>query len=299
MSNETPFPRIGIHYGATDISMPVLDLAHAAAERGFESLVLPEHTHIPVSRSTPYPTGEEMPDRYRRLLDPYIALSFVAAQTGLAVGTCISLVAQHDPVALAKATATLDLLCGGRFFLGVGYGWNKEELADHGVSFKDRRAVVREHVGLMRSLWQDTEAEFHGKHSTLERSWAWPKPVQQPSIPVLLGTSPSERAFGEVVEWADGWIPGGYDVVDILPGALASLRRRWFDEGRPEPGPLIYAMQGEIGRKELRRRLECFHSLGVARVFLDLPSEPRDHVLPILDSYADVLRNVPYAQLSG
>ena len=132
MSGSRQRPEIGLHYFATDRSLPVADFARAAAERGFDAVLLPEHTHIPVSTEAPYPGGGELPERYRRTLDPYVALSVVAAQTDLQIGTCISLVAQHDPIALAKTIATLDFMSGGRFSLGVGYGWNEPELANHG-----------------------------------------------------------------------------------------------------------------------------------------------------------------------
>src|ERR1700749_4666038 len=162
---------VGLHYFATDQALPVADFARAAAERGFDAVLLPEHTHMPVSAEESYPGGGGLPERYRRTLDPYVALAVVAAQTDLKIGTCISLVAQHDPIALAKTIATLDFLSGGRFSLGVGYGWNGPELANHGQVAGDRRAVVREHVALMRALWRDTVAEFHGDHANLSPSW--------------------------------------------------------------------------------------------------------------------------------
>jgi alkanesulfonate monooxygenase SsuD/methylene tetrahydromethanopterin reductase-like flavin-dependent oxidoreductase (luciferase family) len=168
MSGTPPCPLAALHYFATDRSLPVADFARAAAERGFDAVLLPEHTHIPVCTESPYPGGGDLPERYRRTLDPYVALSVVAAQTDLEIGTCISLVAQHDPIALAKTIATLDFISGGRFSLGVGYGWNVPELANHGREAAERRAIVREYVALMRALWQDTEAEFHGKHANLD-----------------------------------------------------------------------------------------------------------------------------------
>jgi len=186
-------PLVGVHYFATDRSLPITDFARAAAERGFDAVLLPEHTHIPLTTESPYPGGGDLPERYSRTFDPYVALSVVAAQTGLKIGTCISLVAQHDPIALAKTIATLDFVSGGRFSLGVGYGWNVPEVANHGHEAAKRRAIVREYVALMRALWQDTEAEFRGAHANLSPSWAWPKPVQRPSVPVLLGCSPTPR----------------------------------------------------------------------------------------------------------
>src|SRR6516165_8558357 len=173
-------PRIGLLYRQTDAAMPLLDLAHAAEERRFDCIVIGEHTHIPVSRETPFPGTADgsLPDAYPEFPDPYVALAFIAARTSLRIAVGIALVAQHDPISLAKTVATLDSMSGGRLTLGVGFGWNREELANHGKNFLDRRAVVREHVELMRALWTQTEAEYHGEHANLERSWAWPKPAQ-------------------------------------------------------------------------------------------------------------------------
>ena len=230
----TPRPLAALHYFATDQSLPVADFARAAAELGFDAVLLPEHTHIPVCTGSPYPGGGGLPERYRRTLDPYVALSVVAAQTDLKIGTCISLIAQHDPIALAKTIATLDFVSGGRFSLGVGYGWNVPELANHGREAAKRREIVREYVGLMRALWQDTEAEFHGDHANLSPSWAWPKPVQQPSVPVLLGCQLTPRGYAEIVGWADGWIGFAGDL-DVFAAQVTTLRSRWAEAG-PRPG---------------------------------------------------------------
>ena len=230
----TPRPLVALHYFATDQSMPVADFARAAAERGFDAVLLPEHTHIPVATESPYPSGGDLPERYRRTLDPYVALSVVAAQTDLKIGTCVSLVAQHDPIALAKTIATLDFISGGRFSLGVGYGWNGPELANHGREVAKRRAIVREHVALMRALWQDTEAEFHGDHASLSPSWAWPKPVQRPSVPVLLGCQLTPRGQAEITGWADGWIGFAGDL-DAFAAQVATLRSQWAEAWRPRP----------------------------------------------------------------
>ena len=146
------------------------------------------------SRRFPAQLDGSLPDAYPEFPDPYVALAFVAAQTSLRIASGIALVAQHDPIALAKTIATLDHLSGGRFTLGVGFGWNREELANHGGDFHARRAIVREHVELMRQLWTEEEAEYHGRYANLERSWSWPKPVQ-PSIPVLLGVQAGQRGF--------------------------------------------------------------------------------------------------------
>jgi probable F420-dependent oxidoreductase len=286
----TPRPLAALHYFATDQSLPVADFARAAAELGFDAVLLPEHTHIPVCTGSPYPGGGGLPERYRRTLDPYVALSVVAAQTDLKIGTCISLIAQHDPIALAKTIATLDFISGGRFSLGVGYGWNVPELANHGREAAKRREIVREYVGLMRALWQDTEAEFHGDHANLSPSWAWPKPVQQPSVPVLLGCQLTARGYAEIVGWADGWIGFAGDL-DVFDAQVTTLRSQWAEAGRPAAGPLIRPMLGIVDDDTLRRSFERFRALGADQVVLDLQAVEGD-ILAVLDRYAAALAAV-------
>ena len=287
MTNPPQFPSVGLLYREARGAMPVLEVAHAAEERGFDALIVGEHTHIPVSRETPWPAGGDLPTEYREFPDPYVTLAFVAAQTRLRIGTGVALVAQHDPIALAKAIATLDYLSGGRFTLGVGIGWNREELANHGKDFAQRRSIVREHVELMRSLWTETEAEYHGEHANLERSWAWPKPVQ-PTVPVLLGAQAGERAFGAVVGWADGWIPGGSRGT-WLAAKLRELRQRWVDAGRPESGPIVWPMQEVVDDDRLAVQLDRFQELAVDQVVFDIPTAPSDEILGLLDRYAKVI----------
>ncbi|HEX3924772.1 MAG TPA: TIGR03619 family F420-dependent LLM class oxidoreductase [Streptosporangiaceae bacterium] len=287
MTTPSPRPLIALNYFATDQSRPVADFARAAAERGYDAVLLPEHTHIPVATASPYPGGGALPERYRRTLDPYVALALVAAQTDLQIGTCIALVAQHDPIALAKTIATLDFLSGGRFSLGVGYGWNVPELANHGRDAARRRAIVREYVALMRVLWQDDEAEFHGEHADLSPSWAWPKPVQQPSVPVLLGCRLTSAGRAEIAGWADGWIGFGSDL-DQFAGQVATLRSDWAEAGRGGPGPLVRPMLGLVDDDTLRQSFERFQALGVDQVVLDLQAVDGD-VRAVLDRYAAVL----------
>jgi probable F420-dependent oxidoreductase len=287
VSGIPPRPPTALLYFATDRSLPVADFARAAADRGFDAIVLPEHTHIPVSTAAPYPDGSDLAERYRRTLDPFVALSVVAAQTDLKIGTCVSLIAQHDPIALAKTIATLDFISGGRFSLGVGYGWNVPELANHGRDATKRRAIVREYVELMRTLWRDSEAEFHGDHASLSPSWAWPKPVQQPSVPVLLGCQLTPRGYAEIVGWADGWIGYGSDL-DWFAAQVSTLRSQWAAAGRAAAGPLIRPMLGIVDDDTLRRSLERFQALGVDQVVLDLQAVEGD-VRTALDRYAAVL----------
>jgi len=283
-STRDRFPPVGLLYRQTRTAMPVLELAHAAEDRGFDCIVVGEHTHIPVSRESPWPAGGDLPDEYREFPDPYVALAFVAAQTSLRIATGVALVAQHDPIALAKTIATLDHLSEGRFTLGAGFGWNREELANHGKAFEDRREIVREHVELMRTLWTETEAEYHGRHANLERSWSWPKPVQA-SVPVLLGAQAGDRAFAAIVGWGDGWIPGGSNG-RWLAARLADLRSRWVDAGRPGSGPIVWPMQDVVDDERLALQLDRFQEMAVDQVVLDIPTATREEILPLLDRYA-------------
>jgi probable F420-dependent oxidoreductase len=290
MTQSEKFPRVGLLYRAIDLdsAMPLPEFAQGASERGFSSVFLGEHTHIPVSRETAFIGGGDLPDTYPRLVDPYIALSFVAAQTSLRIGTCIALVAEHDPIALAKAVATLDFMSNGRFTLGVGLGWNREELENHGHAWKDRRAILWDYVELMRSLWYETEAEFHGVHANLERSWSWPKPTQT-SIPVLLGAAAAgDRAIDDIVAHADGWMIGGANA-DWLAERMTALSRRWMEAGRPESGPITYTILQQHEDDELRLQLDRLHSLGVDEILFDIPTTSREEILPILDRHAKVL----------
>jgi probable F420-dependent oxidoreductase len=272
--------RLGVTMFATDRAMPIPELARAAEERGFSSLYVPEHTHIPTSRATPAPTGDaQLPDQYSRTLDPFVALTAAAAATEhLRVGTGIALVAQRDPIVTAKAVATLDLVSGGRFTFGIGFGWNREEMADHGVDYAHRRAIVREKVLAMRRLWEDDEASFTGEHVRLAPSWAWPKPQQRP-LPVLIGGAAGPTLFAHVVEYADGWIPiGGAGLTKALP----ELRRTAEDAGR-DPDELAVVPFGTIPEAG---KLDHYASLGIREVVVRAPSAGADDVLRVLDEYA-------------
>ena len=227
-------PRVGVFADCTDRSMPIVELATALEDRGFTGLYLNEHPHLPVAnKRSDYPAGGEIPDRYARFWDPYIALSFVAARTSLEIGPTVSLVAEHDAIALAKAIATLDVLSGGRLLVGVGFGWHREEFEDHGLPANVRATVVEETVELMKRLWCDEVAEYTGTYRRLSPSRSWPKPAQQPHPPVLLGAPASERNFERVVRWADGWIPMANPILEPAYEAwLTDLRRRWDAAGR-------------------------------------------------------------------
>ena len=276
--------RYGATIFATDVSMDVVQLAVAMEERGFESLWLPEHTHIPTSRRTPWPVDaqRELPDQYKRCLDPFVAMTAAATATSrLRVGTGILLAAQHEPIVTAKAAASLDHLSGGRLSLGVGFGWNVDEMEDHGVDYSNRRAHAREHMLAMRRLWEDDVASFDGEHVSLPPTWSWPKPKQRP-LPVLLGGAAGPKLFDHIAEYGQGWIPiGGRGIKDAVP----LLRERVAEAGR-DPSSLEITPFGSLPD---HGKLDHFEAVGVTEVVFDLPSAPADDVLPLLDRYADLV----------
>ncbi|MBD2898146.1 hypothetical protein amrb99_71130 [Actinomadura sp. RB99] len=269
--------RLGITMFATDLTMPPHELAREAEARGFASLYVPEHTHIPVARKTPPPTGDAaLAPEYARTLDPFVALAAAAAVTErITLGTGIMLPAQREPIVTAKAVATLDRIAGGRIALGVGYGWNAEEGADHGVPWTRRREVVREHVLAMRELWTRDEASFEGEFVSFEPSWSWPKPAGR--VPVLLGGAPGPTLFAHIAEYGDGWMPiGGAGIREALP----DLRRACADAGR-DMVPVV-----PFGTVPSEEKLGYYASIGVEEVVLRVPGGGRDAVLPVLDEYA-------------
>jgi probable F420-dependent oxidoreductase len=270
--------RLGVAIFLTDRTIGPAELARAAEERGLASLFVPEHTHVPVDHS-PYPAGGDLPDEYRRTLDPFVALTAAATATEqLRLGTGICLVAQRDPIVTAKAVATLDLLSGGRFTFGVGYGWNVPELEHHGVAWGERREVVRDRLHTMRTLWADEVASSDAGHASLTASWAWPKPVQRPGPPVLLGAGLGPRTLGDLVTVCDGWMPIGARATEE---GLPQLRAAWREAGR-DGDPVVHVYGTSPRAQSLARLAE----LGVDEVSLWLPSAPKDEVLPVLDRYA-------------
>jgi probable F420-dependent oxidoreductase len=275
---------LSLNYHATDQSMSPVALAVEAEARGFHGLYLPEHTHIPASRETPAPNGEaELPEMYWRTFDPFVMLAAVAqATTGLVVGTSVALPAQHDPVSLAKQVATLDVISGGRVVLGVGFGWNREEMATHGVVFASRREQVAEAVQCMRALWTEHEASFTGRHYRLEPSWAYPKPVQAGGPPVVLGGAAGPKLFAAIAEWGDGWMPIG---AGGLARTLPDLRLAVEAAGRDPDALRIAPMAVE----PTLEKLDYYRTLGITEVGLRLPTAPRDEVLATLDAYAAYL----------
>ena len=276
--------RFGVTMFMTDETMSPVELARAVEERGLCSLYVPEHTHIPTSRRTPPPTGDaELRDEYKRTLDPFVAMSMAAAVTQqVRIGTGICLVAQRDPIITAKEVATLDALSGGRFVFGIGFGWNEDEIEDHGIAMKRRRDVAREHMLTMKALWRDDVASFDGEFVHLPPSWSWPKPAQPGGPPVLIGGAAGPKLFAQVAEYADGWIPiGGAGV----RAALDDLRRACEARDR-DPDSLQIVPFGTVPDPG---KLEYYASIGVTEVVLRLPGGGRDRVLPLLDDYAQLV----------
>ncbi|HEY4396357.1 MAG TPA: LLM class F420-dependent oxidoreductase [Acidimicrobiia bacterium] len=269
---------------ATDQVMRPDELASAAEERGFASLYVPEHTHIPVSRRTSPPSGDAvLPEYYKRAFDPFVAMAMAAAATErLRVGTGICLVAQRDPIVTAKAVASLDHLSGGRFVFGIGFGWNADEIEDHGVEMGARRDVAREHMLAMQRLWADDVAGFDGEHVHLAPSWSWPKPVQEPWPPVLIGGAAGPALFAHVAEYADGWIPiGGGGVREALP----QLHQAVEAAGR-DPAAVRVVPFGTIPDPG---KLDHYASMGIDEVVVRVPAGERDAVLPVLDDYSKLI----------
>lgn len=278
-----------MHVGAlifpTDRSIRPDDLARELESRGYESMWVTEHTHIPVSRRSPWPGGPDLPEQYLRTLDPFVALASAAAVTEtLRLGTGISLVAQHHPITLAKTVASVDLLSHGRMVLGIGVGWNEEEMADHGVDPARRRGVVREHVLAMKELWTKDEAGFDGEFVSFEPTWSWPKPVTDPHPPVLMGGAGGPITFRHIVEYCDGWMPihGRRPIDDKLDG----LRRAADEAGRD----LATIELGVFGCPAEPEVIEHYAELGFSRVVLGLPSSGVDDAQRALDAQDDLVR---------
>ena len=278
--------KLGLTMFATDYSIAPAELAAAAEERGFESLWLPEHSHIPASRRTPFPGGGELPKMYYDVMEPFVALATAAAATRtlrLATGVC--LVPQRDPIQTAKSVATLDRLSNGRFLFGVGAGWNAEEMENHGTAFAQRTLLLRERVEAMKEIWTRSQAEYHGKLVDFDPLMAWPKPLQKPHPPIHVGGG-WPFAARRAVLFGDGWAPihGFGD----LAGKLPEFRSLAADSGR-DPGALEITIFGLPGKA---RSIDPYREAGATRGVLALPPAGREEVLPLLDRYAALLSPV-------
>jgi probable F420-dependent oxidoreductase len=270
---------IGVAMFCTDYAMAPTELAIALEERGFESLWLPEHSHIPLSRLSPFPQGGELPKKYYDVMDPFVVLGAAAAVTRrLKIATGICLVPQRDPIQTAKAVATIDQLSRGRFLFGVGAGWNAEEMADHGTDFKSRNNVMRERIEAMRAIWTQAKPEYRGAFVNFGPMMTWPKPYQRPHPPVLVGGGIPHGAR-RALAYGDGFMPHAHRPTYRLLDRLAQYREMEKAAGRTLP---ITA----FGVEHDPAAWPAYRDRGVARIVLSINSEPGDRVLPKLDQWA-------------
>jgi probable F420-dependent oxidoreductase len=274
--------KIGAYMFVTDYSMSVVELARALEERGFESLFVPEHTHIPASRGGA--GGPELPREYSHLLDPFVSLAAAAAATTkLRLGTGICLLTERDPIVTAKAVASADLISNGRFELGIGAGWNAEEMANHGTVFETRFRLMADRAKAMKVIWTNDEASYEGEFTRFERIWSWPKPVQKPHPPILLGGN-TKHTLRRVMDFGDGWFPFGQRGFD--PQVGMQRLRETAEEARRDVRSVSTTLFG--GEPE-RAYLDRCRAAGIDRVLLGLPSEAGDAILPLLDKHAALL----------
>jgi len=276
--------QFGVVIFPTDYSIDVVELGRATEGHGFESLWVTEHTHIPTSRRTPFAGGGELPREYSHTLDPFVGLAAVAAVTStLRLGTGICLVIERDPITLAKEVATLDHLSGGRFLFGIGGGWNREEMENHGTDPAKRWKVLRERVLAMKEIWTRDEAEFHGEFVDFDPIWQWPKPVQRPHPPIVMGGD-GPRAMEGLLEYADEWMPRPGRGEGPLLDRIAEVDRRAAEAGR---GPIPASVFGAPPEPET---IAEYEAAGVGRCVFRLPSADADVVLPLLARYAEVAK---------
>ena len=276
----------GVFTFPTDYTMDIVALGREAEQRGFESLWLPEHTHIPASRESPWPGGPELPREYSHCLDPFVALAAVAGATSrLRLGTGICLVVEHDPITLAKQISTLDHISGGRFLFGVGGGWNLEEMRNHGTDPARRFRVLRERVQAMKQVWTQDEASYHGEFVNFDRIWSWPKPVQRPHPPIVVGGD-GANTLKRVADYGDEWMPivGRRDIG--LAEKMAELNRLAGLKGR---GPIPVTAFGVAADP---REIERMRALGVHRCIFNLPNAGDDRVMPAFERLSGLMAEV-------
>jgi probable F420-dependent oxidoreductase len=273
----------GVAYFPTDQSVEPAALAVMAEERGFESFFVTEHTHIPTSRETPWPGGSELPREYARIYDPFVALTAAAAATErLRVGTAICLVVEREPIATAKAVASVDRVSGGRMLFGVGAGWNREEMRNHGTDPARRFGLMRERVEAMKAIWTEDEAAYHGRYVDFDPIWCWPKPLQRPHPPVLVGGN-GRGVLERVLAFGDEWMPNRVGDDEELRARIEQLRRAGEEAGR---GPIPTTLCNTPREPEL---LEGFEAAGVHRAVFWLAQGDMGDTERRLDRYAEVM----------
>ncbi len=271
----------------TDYAIPATEFAQALEARGFESVWAPEHSHIPTSRKSPWPGGGELPKVYYDAMDPFVSLTAAAVATKtLKVATGVCLVQQRDPIQTAKLVASIDQVSGGRFLFGVGGGWNAEEMADHGTEYRTRFKLMRERIEAMKEIWTKTKAEYHGDMVDFPEMMAWPKPVQKPHPPILVGGA-FPHAARRAVRYGDGWAPitgrGPDGDVEVF---LPRFRQMLSEAGR-DPNSVPVTLFGAI---EDADRLARYRDLGIVRLVVMLPSAKSDQIIPTLDRWAELIR---------
>ena len=273
--------KFGIAIFPTDYAISMTELAPAVEQAGFESLWVAEHSHIPVSRLTPYPAGGELPRMYMHTMDPFIALTEAAlASKTLLIGTGICLLIERDPIHTAKEAASVDLISNGRFLFGVGGGWNREEMADHGTAFETRWKLLRERVEAIKALWAHEEAEYHGDLVNIEKSWFWPKPVQMPHPPIILGGN-GPNTLKRVIAYCDGWMPNRGTALQ----RIGELRQMEAEAGRGHIEVTFYP-------RATAEDIERAAAAGVERCIFYVSPDGRAPALLMLDELAKV--TAPY-----
>lgn len=276
--------QFGVTMFPTDTAIGPVEIAKAVEERGLDSLFFPEHTHIPASRATPFPGGGDLPEMYWRAHDPFVALGAAAAATErIRLGTGICLVIERDPITLAKEIASLDTISGGRAIIGIGAGWNREEMENHGADYKNRWAVVREKVLAMREIWNNAEAEFHGEYVDFDPIWSYPKPVQDNGPPIWIGAN-SKWVFDRIADYGDGWMPIG----GLGSGNMELLKSAVEARGRDLESIDLALFGAPPDAGEVRGRI----AQGFDEVIFVVPPANEDVVLPLLDRYAGVVEEV-------
>jgi probable F420-dependent oxidoreductase len=277
--------KFGVAIFPTDYAISMSELAPAAEQLGFESLWVAEHSHIPL-RETRWPGGRELPQHYWHTHDPFVALTVAAlASKTIRVATGVCLVIQRDPIHTAKSVASLDHVSNGRFLFGIGAGWNRQEMADHGTDFASRMKLLRERVAAMKAIWAQDEVEYHGEMVNFGPMWSWPKPIQKPHPPILLGGS-GPNVLKRVVSYADGWMPNGRGDLARVP-ELQELARA---AGR---GPIPVTMYPKASAAEIERQSEA----GVDRCIWYVPPDGRDQALARLEELGQLIR--PYVEATS
>jgi probable F420-dependent oxidoreductase len=273
----------GVMMFPADYAVPPDELARMVEDRGFESLFFPEHTHIPAGRQTPYPAGGELPPEYFHTYDPFVALAIAAAATEtLRVATGICLVIERDPITTAKEVASLDRLSGGRFLFGVGAGWNAEEMENHGTDPARRFGLMRERIEAMKAIWTSDEASYHGRYVDFDPIWSWPKPLQDPHPPIIVGGN-GERVLDRVIAYGDEWMPNRIGDMDELGARIEQLAAMAADAGRPRPKVGLYAAPAKAAE------IKDYERVGVGRYVFHVAASPRDEAEARLDHLAAVV----------